>query len=526
MRYLVDSQQMATLDRQTIQEFGIPGRALMETAGRATAEVVVRALCPQILSPWIEVECTGQAPTSHRTVVACGSGNNGGDGYVVARLLAALGWSVQVFVFAERQRLEGDALGAFKTLESCGQASIQFVTEVRGLRDFEAACKQSHVVIDAMLGVGLKGDVRGLMRDAIGAVNAAGCPVVSVDIASGICADTGRILASAVRANHTVTFGFAKRGHYIYPGADHRGALHVADISIPPELIKRNNLLTRVLLPEDGPALLPSRQANSHKGTYGHAVVLAGSEASPGAAALCLRAAIRAGAGLVSLACSVATLKHMYGLIPEVMLRLRETDDAAEYAKAVLQHATSVTIGPGLGQNDDAAAVMSEVLAQSQVPLCLDADALNMLAERPEWWERIQAPVVITPHPKEMARLMQSSVEAVQEDRMGVALAFAQKRRCTVVLKGAGTVVADHDGQAVVVAAGNAGLAKGGTGDVLAGIVGAFLAQHLKPFQSAELAVLLHGAAGDAAALELGQTGMSATDVIASLGTVLQKWHR
>ncbi len=526
MRYLVDSQQMATLDKQTIQEFGIPGRSLMETAGRAAAEVVMRALSPQPFSPWLETGCKAEAPAPHATLVACGSGNNGGDGYVVARLLAALGWPVQVFVFAERQRLEGDALGAFKTLESCAQASIQFVTEVRGLRDFETACNHSALIVDAMLGVGLKGDVRGLMRDAIGVVNKAQRLVVSIDIASGICADTGRVLAAAVRANHTITFGFAKRGHYLYPGADHRGALHVADISIPPSLIKRNNILTRVLLPEDGPALLPSRQANSHKGTYGHAVVLAGSEASPGAAALCLRAAIRAGAGLVSLACHVSTLKHMYGLIPEVMLRLRETADAAAYATQVVQQATSITIGPGLGTHEDAAAVMAEVIAQSKVPLCLDADALNMLAQRPQWWEQMQAPVVITPHPKEMARLMQSSVEAVQEDRMGAALAFAQEHRCTVVLKGAGTVVADGDGQAVVVAAGNAGLAKGGTGDVLAGIVGAFLAQGIKPFQAAELAVLLHGAAGDAAASELGQTGMSATDVIASLGTVLQQWHR
>lgn len=509
MEYLVSGMEMGQLDLQTIEEYGIPGRVLMETAGRAVARA-----CSQHIGP------------PGRVLVACGTGNNGGDGFVVARALVAEGHDVSVFVFGDKTRIRGDARAALGTLEKAAEAPVTTVEDARALWDFSSALDGARLVVDALLGTGLSSDVRGILGKAIDVINESSVPVISVDMPSGVDADTGAIMGRGIDADATVTFGFAKRGHYLYPGAEKRGELSVVDIGIPRALAEQLGVVGRLLRSEDGPTLLAPRRGSSHKGHFGHVVVLAGSPQTPGAALLALSGALHAGAGLVSWATDERVLQQAVGKPPEVMLRVRRGESPEEWAEKVLDMATALVIGPGWGTGPERAAELRAICERTHLPLCLDADAINLIAEDESLWGCLRGPAVITPHPKEMARLIQSNVLDVQRDRFATALQFAIGRSCVVVLKGAGTVIAEPDGVVTVVGAGNPGMATGGTGDVLAGVVGSLLAQGLDPSTSAWSGALLHAAAGDLAATHHGQGGMSATDLVAHLGPMLSRWGR
>lgn len=509
MEYLVSGLEMAQLDGQTIAELGIPGRVLMEVAGRAVADV-----------------CHRRLGRPSRIAVVCGTGNNGGDGYVAANALVARGHSVRVFIFGDRSRIRGDAKAALATLEKTGDVDVVETENAKSLWQFSSYLASADLTIDALLGTGLHTEVRGPIADAIDVVNQAGTPVVAVDIPSGIDADTGAVLGRAIEACATVTFAFAKRGHYLHPGAGYRGELTVADIGIPAKLAATSDVVGRLLTPADGPTLLPPRPGGAHKGKYGHVVVIAGSVATPGAGVLAAQGALRAGAGLVSWAVDDATLARAPSWPPEIMLRIRTGRDMELWAEDVLRDATAVVIGPGLSTEPERGAELAAVLHKATVPLCLDADALNFMARDRRLWSQTGAPVVVTPHPKEMARLLDTTVEAVQRDRFAAALQLAATRACVVVLKGAGTVVADPDGNVAVIAAGNPGMATGGTGDVLAGVVGGLLAQGLDISTAARCGALLHAVAGDAAAERHGHGGLTASDLAVDLGGVFRAWQR
>ncbi|HET6346996.1 MAG TPA: NAD(P)H-hydrate dehydratase [Myxococcota bacterium] len=511
MDYLVSGREMAELDARTIRDIGVPGRTLMEVAGRAVAEVCVESLHP-----------------GDRVVVACGPGNNGGDGFVVARALAARGFPCEVFLVADRGRVRGDAAACLDALEKVGGVPVREATAPPGIAALDGAVGGAALVVDALLGTGVQRDVEGPLAEAVAALNAHPTPVVSVDLPSGVNADTGAVQGCAVQATRTVTFNFAKRGHYLHPGAARRGVLTVADIGIPLRLADPGAIAGRLLRPHHGPTLLPRRDNASHKGTFGHVLVVAGSEATPGAAILAQLGALRSGAGLVSWAADTATVRSAPSRPPEVMLRQHGDEEAnGTAAGRLLAGVTAAVMGPGLGQRPAALALLTALLDAATIPCCLDADALNLLAATPALWSRVRPSTVLTPHPKEMSRLTGHSVEALQRDRMGAAAALASTRRCVVVLKGAGTVVAAPDGTATVLGdAGSPALAHGGTGDVLAGLIGGLLAQGLETATAARLGVLLHAQAGDVAAERHGQAGTSASDVAEAVGAVLARWQR
>lgn len=511
MRYLVSGVEMSELDRQTIQDLGVPGRVLLEVAGRHVAEVAARAF----------------GPPPKQVAVVCGGGNNGGDGFVAARSLRARGYQVTVYLFADRQNMRGDAEAALRTLERSQDAEVIPVTNAIAIMQFAQGLRSCQGLVDALLGTGLHDAVRGVHADAISLINEwRGGPVVSVDLPSGVNADTGAVMGPAIQAHHTVTFAFPKRGHYLYPGAEHRGELTVADIGIPERFARDLGVRGALLLPEDGPQLVRARGGDSHKGNFGHAVVLAGSPTSGGAAILALRAALRSGVGLLTWSSDSETLASAPPRPPEAMVRVRHNASPVDWAQRATEQATALIVGPGLGTLPSAAEFFAALLRHTQQPMCLDADALNLIAANPALWGLMRHDAVLTPHPKEMARLCGLSVEEVQRDRIACAAQLAMARRCTVVLKGAGTVVADAAGSVAVVAAGNAGMATGGTGDVLAGIIGGLLAQRMEPVAAAQAGVLLHGAAGDAAAVRHGQAGLSAGDVVECMSEVWSQWQR
>jgi ADP-dependent NAD(P)H-hydrate dehydratase / NAD(P)H-hydrate epimerase len=504
MEYLVSAIEMSALDRQAIEELAIPGRTLMETAGRAVADA-----------------CDARLEPGSRVVVACGPGNNGGDGFVTAHALAARGHGVQVFAFADPSHLKEDARAALATIEKAAECSVAVVTDARSLVDFATAAASADLVVDALFGVGLDKEVRGIVGDAIGIINEKARQVVAVDIPSGVDANTGAVLGRAVEAHVTVTFGFAKRGHYLFPGAELCGEIVVADIGIPQKLAAKLGVASHVLHRSDIPDMLPKRRADAHKGHFGTVVVVGGSQETPGAAMLAAQAALRSGAGLVRLAADQQTLGLLRAVTPDVMLLARaEGEEPGAWAARLLEVATALVVGPGWSTTASRYADLAALFERAMVPVCLDADALNILAEHPDLWSKLRAPTIITPHPKEMSRLTRRGVTDVQRDRLAAALELAAARNCIVVLKGAGTVIADPGGEAAIAAVGNPGMATGGTGDVLAGLIGGLLAQGLDPRSAARLGVLAHGAAGDVAAETHGQAGLSASDVIAALGTV------
>ncbi len=511
MHYLLTNQEMSSIDRHTIDNLGIPGIELMESAGDAVAQV-----CMDLVEMPADV------------VVACGKGNNGGDGFVVARLLAAEGAAVHIFLFAEEESVKGEAEIALERLYSdIPGVKVHAVLEASHLTHFERTVEKTDVVIDALLGTGLKGAPRPVMSQAIDMIAGFEGVVIAVDIPSGVCGDTGMVDGAAVKADCTVTFAFPKRGHFLFPGAAHAGDLCVADIGIPQNLAPEQGVQTALLGEEDISELISERLANTHKGTYGHVAVWAGQKTSPGAAILALMGALRSGAGLVSWVADEATLNMATDRPPEAMLRvMTETQTQESWLSDMFEGATAVVTGPGLSSGESSEQYLKHLLYETSLPLCLDAEALNILAAHPHWWQGIRSDLVLTPHPKEMARLTGKTVAEVQADRMGIASSFAKAHDCVLVLKGASTVVAASNGDIWVVGAGNAGMATGGSGDVLAGMVGAFLAAGYMAVDAAKVATLLHACAGDLASETVGETALIASDIVDALGPVLHRVGR
>jgi hydroxyethylthiazole kinase-like uncharacterized protein yjeF len=511
MPFVVSTAQMAAVEQRSRAADGLPDGCLMERAGCAVANFVRRL-----------------QPRPCPVAVACGSGNNGGDGLVAAVRLAGLGYAVKVWVFAAESRLQGDAARALVALQQDGRVPLAFDATAAQL-----AAAPGRVLIDALLGIGLTSAVRPPLAAAIACINqrseAKAWQVVSVDLPSGIHTETGQVLGCAVQAHHTVTFGCAKWAHYLHPGAAHRGRLHLSALGLQPAAKNYWPALPQLLRAGDGQKLVPRRAANCHKGTFGHLVAVAGSANRPGAARLLLSAALRSGAGLVSWAADAALLaSHGPQAAPEAMLRPLHRGDPAAQAATVMDAATAVAVGPGLGTDAAAEALLAAILQQAQVPLCLDADALTLLADHPALWQWVRSDTVLTPHPKEMARLLGPEFTAaqVQQDRLGALQTLVQRHSCTVVLKGAHTLLADAQGHCAVVGPGSPALATGGTGDVLCGLLGGLLAQQLPPWEAAQAAVLLHACSGEVAARRVGQAGVVASDVTAAVGEVWRAWNR
>jgi NAD(P)H-hydrate epimerase len=505
--HLVTAQEMRELDRLTIEEYGTPGHVLMERAGAGATEALLR-----------------EFPHIHKSLVliVAGKGNNGGDGFVIARLLKKQGVKCEVVLVARKAEVKGEALRNLTAFLGL-RGRMTEVTEPAQLDLVQEKLSRSGLVVDALLGTGLNSPVRGLMAALIDLINASGVPVVAVDIPSGLDADTGAPLGTAIQAELTVTFGYPKIGQIGDPGATHIGRLVIVDIGIALEALARVQPQTTLLTAEAVGVLVRERRRAAHKGDFGHLLVLAGARGERGAALLCGGAALRVGTGLVTLA-GPASLNSVFSsvLIEAMTVAFPERPDGSlvldEGAMTqALRGKSAVAFGPGVGVSTDTIGLTRWLLAHSELPLVIDADGLNCLATDPRALHGARGPVVLTPHPGEMARLMNTSNAEVQSRRLEVARAFATQHRCYLILKGAHTVIAAPDGRAWVNTTGNPGMASGGMGDVLTGILGGLLAQGYPPEEACTLGVFLHGYAGDLAAQEKGEAGILARDLIERL---------
>ncbi|QXE91099.1 NAD(P)H-hydrate dehydratase [Geomonas subterranea] len=509
---VVSGQVMQLMDRRAIGEFGVPGVELMERAGRSCADVIEEAFGER---------------EARRAVIVAGKGNNGGDGFVISRLLAERGWEAPVLLLAAPEAVSGDAAANLARLAPATVKSLP-----QGVAGAETLLKSATVIVDALLGTGMNSEVSGIYGEAIDLINAAGVPVVSVDIPSGVDSASGKVLGRAVRADITVTFALAKLGNILYPGAGLCGRLVVADIGMPDAVVAGAEGAEYVDAAAAA-ALFRPRSATAHKGSGGHCLIVAGSTGKTGAAAMAANSAQRSGAGLVTLAVPAALNPVLEQKTTEVMT-IPTGPEGAGYLRAgslaeILAAAAVrdvVALGPGIGTAPSTVYLVHSLLAALDKPLVLDADGLNAVAHNPELLLAGSGRVtVLTPHPGEMARLAGCSIPEVEADRIGCARAFAAKYRVHLILKGARSVIAAPDGSVAINGSGNPGMASGGMGDVLTGVVAAFLGQGYPPFAACQLGAFVHGHAADLLVERLGTQGLNASDVqemlpvaLASLG--------
>ncbi|HZP38748.1 MAG TPA: NAD(P)H-hydrate dehydratase [Methylomirabilota bacterium] len=513
MRPIFTAAEMRALDARAIRELGIPGIRLMEAAGSGAA-----ALIGQWFTPL----------RGRRVVVVCGKGNNGGDGFVVARRLRARGAAVRVFLAGSRGEVQGDAAEAL----AAWRGRVEVIDAGPDPGALVRALEPAELVVDALLGTGVTGPARGQVAAAIEAINEAGrrgVPVVSLDLPSGLDGDRGVASGPTVKATRTVTFAGLKRGLVLHPGAALAGRVDVVDIGIPAAEVTRG-VTTWGLEEDDVRRYFPAREADAHKGRFGHLLIVAGSRGKTGAAALTGRAALRAGVGLCTIAAPASQQPIIAALAPEYMTEALPETAAGSLASAardrVLELAhrmDAVALGPGLSLDGEAQALARALVAEVERPLIADADALSALAGQLELLRRALGPRALTPHPGEMARMLGVAIDAVQSDRLEVTRRFCREHRVALALKGAGTVVGGPDGRIAVNPTGNPGMAKGGSGDVLTGIVGALLARGLEPVAALEAGCYLHGLAGDLTAAARGEVAMVAGDIVEALPAALQR---
>ncbi|ABB32112.1 carbohydrate kinase, YjeF related protein [Geobacter metallireducens RCH3] len=499
---VVTGETMQRMDRRSIEEFGIPGIDLMENAGQGCAAAIIERFGPA---------------AGRMVLVVAGKGNNGGDGYVIARLLQQEGWEVQTVVLALREEIAGDAK---VNLDRLDPETVMFSPPPAGLAPFAPHLERASVIVDALFGTGLKSEVQGSFAEAINLLNAAGKPVVAVDIPSGIDAGTGRTLGVAVKADVTVTFALAKLGHVLYPGAELCGDLRVVDIGIPLQVAADAEGYDFV---DHGTAcrLVRPRDRRAHKGSFGHCLVVAGSTGKTGAAAMAANSAVRAGSGLVTLAVperlnailEMKTTEAMTLPLPDGGAG-RLVQDSAPALLEAIGGKSAVALGPGISWHLDTARLIRHLVTKIETPLVIDADGLNALSEDPAILQRKRSNcIVLTPHPGEMARLTGTSTAIIEADRIAAAREFAEQNGVYMILKGARTVIAAPDGRVAINGSGNPGMASGGMGDVLTGILASLLGQGYEPFDACRLGVFIHGHAADLVAADKGEIGMSAVDV-------------
>ena len=508
MQPVFTADEMRRVDQRASRDLGIPGATLMENAGRGAAERMLAAL-----------PALGLPRRGARVVIVCGKGGNGGDGFVVARHLKRAGHRVSAFLVAAPDEVRGDAAGKYREMERRG-------IRAQVVRDDDALARAlagAELVVDALLGTGARGTPAPAMARAIELINGAGRPVVALDIPSGLSADGEAPEGPVVRAVLTTTFAGLKRGLISGRGAESAGRVEVVDIGVPAAEVSRG-IDTFVLEAADVAPHFPPRPRDGHKGSYGHLLLVAGSVGKTGAAALAARAAMRAGAGLVTVATARSAQPVVAALLLEAMSEpLPETEAGSLALKArerlndLLERRDALALGPGLGLDEETQALARALVFESRRPCVVDADALTALAGHLERLSGAPAPRCLTPHPGEMARMLGITVADVQRDRIRTVRQFATAWGVHVVLKGATSVVGTPEGTVLLNPTGNPGMASGGTGDVLTGVLGAFLARGLAPTDALASAVYLHGLAGDIAAARQGQESLIAGDVIEAL---------
>jgi ADP-dependent NAD(P)H-hydrate dehydratase / NAD(P)H-hydrate epimerase len=509
---ILTAAQMREADRFTIEDVGIPSLVLMENAGRQ----VVAAM-----------EASYEERLAGRVGVLCGRGNNGGDGFVVARTLLQRGIDAAVFVIGPLADVRGDARTNLDILGRLGVTVVEIADEQSWELHF-SEISQCTLIVDAIFGTGLKAPVSGMLETVIADVNASDIPIVSIDLPSGLSADTPHLIGDCINAAMTVTLASPKVPLVLPPGEEHAGDVVIADIGIPYEVIEGlDGPRIELLTPEQLREIVEPRTADSHKGDFGRVTVVAGSLGKTGAAYLSAMGAFRSGAGLVTVATPSICLPIVASMAPEYMTEPLGEADARTVTPAAIERVLELTqdviaCGPGLGRSPEVGEFVRALLERATVPLVLDADAITVMSDDPgRMLGRDDRDVIITPHPGEMARLIGASIEDVQSNRVEVASDFATTHRVYVVLKGHRTVLATPEGRVYINPTGNPGMATGGTGDVLTGMIAAWVAQLLDAEAACRLAIFLHGAAGDLAEAQHGQAAMTATDLLDEVGDAL-----
>ena len=495
---LCTAAQMREIDRYVIEDVGVPGAVLMANAAEHIAIAAVERLSP-----------------GGRAAVFCGTGNNGGDGIGAAALLMGKGVDVRVFAVGDTGRLTPDSAEMLARLTALGGRLEIFAEAV----DIERYLDGCDVIIDAMFGIGLNSDLRGDALAATAMINASSAFVIAADIPSGVGADTGAILGDAVYADLTVTFSMAKPGHFLEPGCIRRGELRIRDIGVPREIIEYAQSDIFAVMPDE--MTLPRRRRDSHKGDYGRCLIAAGSIGYTGAPALCARAASKMGAGLVFLGVPDSIYNILAAKCDEEMPFPLPDDShgrlSANGASELLRRAAdcdAVLVGPGLGKSAGITELVTSVMRIITTPMVIDADGLNAISANPYILDTASCPLVLTPHPGEFSRL---SGLPVSGDRLRSATEFARSHGCVLVLKGHRTITALPDGTAYINTTGGPAMAKGGSGDVLAGMIAALVSQRLPLKDAVVAAVYLHGLAGDMCAEKYGEYSVTASDIIAML---------
>jgi hydroxyethylthiazole kinase-like uncharacterized protein yjeF len=512
---VITAEEMRQIDRETIEGCGIPGVVLMERAGLAVASKIK--------------ELYGRK----KIIIVSGSGNNGGDGLVVARNLHNEGWDVKVFLTSRPEDLKGDALLQYKAAVNFG-VDIQ---QIKGLLTNPSIITHHSIIVDAILGTGLSKNVTGTLLEVISLLNKSSKPIISVDIPSGISSDNGQVMGEAVKAEYTVTFCLPKRGHLLYPGAEYSGKLFIEDIGFPEKLLRSEKFYVELLRKNDVTTLIPERRKYSHKGDYGHVLIVAGSRGKTGAALMAARACLRSGAGLVTIGVPESLSGIFQSRVTEEMtLILPDKGDGTLAGRAsnlildfLNESADLLAIGPGIGISAETKKLMKILIKNSSTPMVIDADGIKSIKGERDVFLKAKAPIILTPHPGEMSRLLNPppplfakggqggitlTIQDIEKDRINTAIFFAKETGTYIVLKGVPTIVATPEGRAFINSTGNPGMATGGTGDVLTGMISGFLSQGVNPLQASILGVYMHGLAGDLAASEKGRHPMLATDII------------
>ena len=511
---LVTAEDMRKIDELAVKEQGQSISGLMEKAGGAVVKVLEET--------WGDLK--------DKTVgILCGKGHNGGDGLVVARLLKRKKVSVVVILLGEEADLSGEPLKQYQKAKTAKVPLIP-LTSAEGLKSVRVALEECDLLVDALFGTGLSRPMEGVCRDLVQMAKTLGKPIVAVDIPSGLSADSGAPVGEALPAQLTVTFGLPKIGFYTPIGSTYTGRVILDAIGFPEALLTASFLKQEITELSMVQRSLPKYDENTHKGTRGRVVIVAGATGLTGAAALSAYGAQRIGAGLVTVACpeslipilSVKLTEPMTAPVPEVeggFLSLKATGRILHLTTNV----NSIVIGPGIGRHRETGQLLRELLTKLTVPMVVDADALNLLGGQLDIFKALRAPAVLTPHPGEAAWLLKTTINDVEQNRVKVAKHIAQGYNVTVVLKGRFTVIANPQGDVRINPTGNRGLATGGTGDVLSGIIGGLLAQRLSPFDAATTGVYIHGLAGEKASRRLGPDGLLAGDLLPYLPRLLRQ---
>ncbi len=499
---LVTAKQMREIDKEAIENVSIPGLELMEKAGKCTAEVVKGMLVH---------------PKGKKVLIFCGSGNNGGDGFVVGRYL--YGWKAKAifYLLSGISKVKGDAK---VNLNKAKRLKLPIKEILR--KDDLPKKIEADLIVDAIFGTGFEGEVTGLAGEVVDLINSSGLPVVSVDIPSGVNASSGVVCRHCIRADKTVTMGLPKIGQFIFPGKKYCGEVVVCDIGIPHSVVEKSKIDLNLITSSQVKDILPRRAPDSYKGDCGKAILIAGSTGMTGAACLAAESSLRAGAGMAILGIPKSLNQIFEMKLTEVMTK--PLPDVAKKGvlalrglgeiKQLLKWGNCMAIGPGIGQHFETVELVKRLIQQIELPTVVDADGLNCIAKEVSILKNCKAPLILTPHIGEFSRLNKVPIEEIAKDKIKYAREFAGEYNCVLVFKGAPTIIAEAKGQAYVNPTGNAGMATAGSGDVLTGMIVGFLAQGLSTLNSAICGVYIHGLAGDLACRQKGEMGMIASDIL------------